>query len=111
MTLEGFWTIIKDAGDGSDAWSQAEQIQETLQNKSPEEVVQFGTHLDTLMAQSYSWNLWGAAYLINGGCSDDGFDYFRAWLICHWTWISYFNAAAAPAPKQPRSWLSAVRFP
>src|SRR5205807_9971881 len=28
-----------------------------------------------------SWDLWGAAYLINGGCSDDGFDYFRAWLI------------------------------
>jgi hypothetical protein len=25
--------------------------------------------------------LWGAAYLINGGCSDDGFDYFRRWLI------------------------------
>jgi hypothetical protein len=24
---------------------------------------------------------WGAAYLANGGCSDDGFDYFRGWLI------------------------------
>lgn len=22
-----------------------------------------------------------AAYLVNGGCSDDGFDYFRGWLI------------------------------
>jgi hypothetical protein len=31
--------------------------------------------------ESYSWNLWGAAYLMNGGCSDDGFDYFRAWLL------------------------------
>jgi hypothetical protein len=31
---------------------------------------------------SYTWALWGAAYLINGGCSDDGFDYFRGWLIC-----------------------------
>ncbi|WP_342210876.1 LysR family transcriptional regulator [Streptomyces sp. DH-12] len=25
--------------------------------------------------------LWAAAYVINGGCSDDGFDYFRGWLI------------------------------
>ena len=25
--------------------------------------------------------LWDAAYLINGGCSDDGFDYFRGWLV------------------------------
>jgi len=24
--------------------------------------------------------LWAAAYVINGGCSDDWFDYFRAWL-------------------------------
>lgn len=34
-----------------------------------------------LMAESYRWELWGAAYLINGGCSDDGFDYFRGWLL------------------------------
>ncbi|MFL6076856.1 MAG: DUF4240 domain-containing protein [Mycobacteriales bacterium] len=33
------------------------------------------------MAESYQGDLWGAAYLINGGASDDGFDYFRGWLI------------------------------
>jgi Protein of unknown function (DUF4240) len=32
-------------------------------------------------ADSYDWGLWGAAYVIDGGCSDDGFDYFRAYLI------------------------------
>ncbi len=26
-------------------------------------------------------DLWGAAYLVNGGCSDDGFHDFRAWLV------------------------------
>ena len=25
--------------------------------------------------------MWGAAYVIHGGCSDDGFEYFRRWLI------------------------------
>jgi hypothetical protein len=25
--------------------------------------------------------LWAAAYVINGGCSDDGSDYFHGWLI------------------------------
>jgi Protein of unknown function (DUF4240) len=41
-----------------------------------------------LMAQFYRLALWGAAYLINGGCSDDGFDYFRGWLLSqgHATW-------------------------
>lgn len=33
------------------------------------------------MADSYRTSLWAAAYVINGGCSDDGFDYFRGWLI------------------------------
>lgn len=33
------------------------------------------------MRRSYSWKLWGAANLANGGASDDGFEYFRCWLI------------------------------
>jgi hypothetical protein len=33
------------------------------------------------MRDSYRWDLWGAAYVINQGCSDDGFDYFRGWLL------------------------------
>jgi hypothetical protein len=33
------------------------------------------------MADSSRSSLWAAAYVINGGCSDDGFDYFRAWLM------------------------------
>ena len=33
------------------------------------------------MDRAYRQELWGAAYLINGGCSDDGFVYFLGWLI------------------------------
>ncbi len=33
------------------------------------------------MNQPIRWDLWGAAYLIAGGCSDDGFADFRSWLI------------------------------
>jgi hypothetical protein len=25
--------------------------------------------------------VWGAAHIVNGGCSDDGFDYFLGWLV------------------------------
>jgi len=39
------------------------------------------THLRPGIAAANKIDLWGAAYLINGGCSDDGFDYFRGWLI------------------------------
>ena len=34
-----------------------------------------------LGAEAHDWNLWGAAYLMKGGCSDDAFDYFRGWLV------------------------------
>ena len=29
----------------------------------------------------YTWELWGVAYILNGGCSDDGLEYFRAWAL------------------------------
>jgi hypothetical protein len=35
------------------------------------------------MVASGKEDLWAAAYLINGGCSDDGFDHFRGWLIAN----------------------------
>jgi hypothetical protein len=41
----------------------------------------FEKNLGELMEQSYDADLWAAAYIVNGGCSDDGFDYFRGWLI------------------------------
>ena len=31
--------------------------------------------------EAYTWDLWGAADVIHGGCSDDGFEYFRRWLV------------------------------
>ena len=34
-----------------------------------------------MMDSAYCWSLWGAAYVINGGCSDDPFVDFRASLI------------------------------
>ncbi|HET9518281.1 MAG TPA: DUF4240 domain-containing protein, partial [Actinoplanes sp.] len=47
----------------------------------PEQIVAWGRHLDKVLAASYTEDLWAAAYLINGGCSDEGFDDFRGWLV------------------------------
>lgn len=32
-------------------------------------------------AEAYRWDLWAVAYVMNGGCSDDGFDCFLGWLV------------------------------
>src|SRR5262249_58406734 len=60
---------------------QLAAVRKQLRKLSPEEVRDFARWLDEKLVGAYTWDLWGAAYLINGGCSDDGFHYFRAWLI------------------------------
>jgi len=46
-----------------------------------QEILAFDTVQNAVDLAAYRWDVWGAAYLINGGCSDDGFDYFRGWLM------------------------------
>jgi hypothetical protein len=78
-----FWDIIDSAGRTAldDPERQLAVVRERLGGLSPKELVEFHTLFNRRMADAYTWDLWGAAYLINGGCSDDGFAYFRAWLI------------------------------
>ena len=46
-----------------------------------EEVFEFCCEMDRKMDEAYQWELWGFAYLVNGGCGDDTFMDFRASLI------------------------------
>jgi hypothetical protein len=81
MQFESFWKIIHDAQGAPDADQQVEHIGNTLENLPAEAVIDFERCLRSLFSRAYTNSLWGAAYLINGGCSDDGFDYFQGWLV------------------------------
>ncbi|MCA8998273.1 MAG: DUF4240 domain-containing protein [Planctomycetaceae bacterium] len=81
MTRNEFWSLIESTRSCEDLYEQVESIEAALIEMSQEEIVDFERHMADLLKTSYSWELWGAAYLINGGCSDDGFDYFRGWLL------------------------------
>jgi hypothetical protein len=78
-----FWDIIESAGRTArdDPGRQLAAVRTQLSGLSPEELVEFHRWFNRKLADAYTWDLWGAAYLINGGCSDDGFAYFRSWLI------------------------------
>lgn len=78
-----FWDIVKKVKDkaGNNWEDRPEFLNEVLMKRTPEEIIQFKKDYDEKLLESYQWNLWGAAYLINGGCSDDSFDYFRDFLI------------------------------
>jgi len=82
---QGLWELIEAARgqvrDPADAEAVAERAARLLSARPPGEIVSAGEVLWGLRAGSYRNPLWAAAYLVNGGCSDDGFEYFRGWLI------------------------------
>lgn len=88
MDRDEFWAIVdraregvEDTRTGEGAEEVAERVGERLAELGGEAAVAFDLRYDTLGQESYDWNLWGAAYLMKGGCSDDAFDYFRGWLV------------------------------
>jgi hypothetical protein len=82
MTEKQFWVIIA-AGCPRDVEPEEwdETLVEVLVKLDLDELVAFEHQFDDLTDRAYRRDLWGAAYLINGGASDDGFYYFRCWLV------------------------------
>ncbi|OZI11048.1 molybdenum metabolism regulator [Bacillaceae bacterium SAS-127] len=79
MNKEAFWHLIEEANKHQE--EKIEWIEEFLSEQNLEESIDFEIHLTNLMKEAYTSDLWGAAYIIMGGCSDDCFDYFLGWLI------------------------------
>lgn len=78
-----FWEIIaltlkKSNGDYE---LQQEELAKELKKGSLQDIIAFDNRFRELMGNSYNYELWGAIYIINGGCGDDSFDYFRSWMI------------------------------
>ncbi len=84
MDDDTFWALVARArAEGGD--DSPETVSETLVSLlvqlTPAEVVEAGEAFDRISDRGYGFALWGAAYLLNGGCGDDGFDCFRGWLV------------------------------
>lgn len=84
VNRQEFWDVIEqaraDVGSAA-ADAVAARATEVLALLPPAQIAAAAQPLWDLMADSYRGDLWAAAYLINGGASDDGFEYFRGWLI------------------------------
>lgn len=92
MDKAQFWQLIESSRNKkNDCDKQANKLKKELLKLSAEEIVEFDRIFVGLSDESYRWDLWAAAYIINGGASDDGFQYFRWWLISQGQ--TYFEAA------------------
>ena len=84
MDQDQFWQVIAAARlaelPQTDDWSQ--RLEAELTRYSPDEIIEWNHIFDRLAAQAYTAGLIAACCLINTGAGDDGFYYFRCWLIC-----------------------------
>jgi hypothetical protein len=83
MPDDQFWNIIHSSYKkaNGDFEAQQEVLESELQKISPKDILLFDNKFRKLRGEAYTWELWGAVYIIHGGCSDDSFMDFRDWLI------------------------------
>ena len=97
MNRKSFWSLIDHAraAAGGDPRRQVGTLEQALMQLTPDEVLGFDRHFCTLHARADTPGLWGAAQVIGGSCSDDGFADFRGWLIARGKRV-YEQALADP---------------
>lgn len=86
MTEKEFWSLFNKARKQAEDMDEyvdagADILQSLVEELPPAEIASFNQIFNRKYFAAYRWDLWGAAYVINGGCSDDGFMDFRAELI------------------------------
>nr|WP_294947086.1 DUF4240 domain-containing protein [uncultured Mucilaginibacter sp.] len=85
LNEDAFWLIIQQSiiESNNNYQQQIPHLQKILSRMDKEQIIKFNNTFTALLAASYTSKLWGASYVINGGCSDDCFEYFRGYLIGH----------------------------
>jgi hypothetical protein len=78
MSIQMFWSIVEQCKNFEQPEVDLENI---LKKLSPEEIAAYKWHFENLVLVAYRWDMWGAAYLLYDGCSDDGFFDFLYGLI------------------------------
>lgn len=82
MDEDQYWQLIADSLENStNEYEQQAFLIAELSKLSPEEMIGFRLRTDKLLYDSYTSEMWCAGYIMNSGCSDDGFEYFRNWVI------------------------------
>jgi Protein of unknown function (DUF4240) len=83
LGADGFWRLVAEtrAAAGGDTARQTSLLETRLRHLPPSQIAEFASIRHRLDERAYTWNLWGAAYVIEDGCSDDCFRDFRAYLI------------------------------
>jgi hypothetical protein len=82
-TDAAFWNLTDETrrAAGNDTSRQSELLKDRLTHLSPRAILEFARMRHRLDQSLYTWRMWGAATVIEDGCSDDCFRDFRAYVI------------------------------
>lgn len=81
MDKEQFWRMIDDARHTAGRWQDMrEPLLDSLAKLDAPDIIRWKQIFDEYQDLAYKDKLWAAAAAMLGGCSDDGFIDFRAWL-------------------------------
>lgn len=75
MDEDVFWRIIEGSR------GNAQRVIKALAKLPEDQIATFQKLYYDHHNRLHRWDIWGAGYVINGGCGDDGFHYFKAWII------------------------------
>jgi hypothetical protein len=79
---EIYWKIIAESLSATTNQEDQElYLINEIEKLSPADIIGFRLRTDKLLFDTYNQKLWCAAYIMNNGCTDGGFEYFRCWLI------------------------------
>jgi hypothetical protein len=83
MDEAAFWGLVAATRQaaGNDTARQSQLLQQRLERLPAGSIADFQRIRHRLDVQAYTWAMWGAAYVIEDGCSDDCFRDFRGYLI------------------------------
>ena len=86
-----FWQIIAESRQSAAALNpateddfhtaQIDALHRLLLELPPAEIAAWQFRFEYFHRLAYRWDIWGAAYWLGGGCSDDGFMDFRSCLV------------------------------
>ena len=77
-----YWSIIEKSLQNTNSQDEQEQfLIREISKLTPKEMIGFRLRTDKLLYDTYNSEMLCAGYIMNGGCSDDGFEYFRNWII------------------------------
>jgi hypothetical protein len=83
MDRPAFWRLVDGtrASADNDTGRQTELLEARLRQLPAQQIAAFERIRRSLDRRVYTWDIWGAAYVVEDGCSDDCFRDFRGYLI------------------------------